>query len=55
MSYGTDPVAGLDAANNALFLGSHVLRESLYGVAHLLLGIGLAWYAALLVKAFRKV
>lgn len=54
VSYGSNPAAGLDAANNALFLGSHALRESLYGTAHLLLGIGLTWYAALLIKAFRK-
>ena len=54
VSYGTNPAAGLDAANNALFLGSHALRESLYGTAHLLLGIGLAWYVTLLVKAFRR-
>lgn len=54
VTYGTNPAAGLDAANNALFLGSHALRESLYGIAHLLLGIGLTWYAALLIKAFRK-
>jgi len=54
VAYGSNPAAGLDAADNTLFLGSHALRESLYGTAHLLLGIGLAWYAALLIKAFRK-
>ncbi len=54
VTYGSNPAAGLDAANNALFLGSHALRESLYGVAHLLLGIGLVWYVTLLIKAFRR-
>lgn len=54
VAYGSNPAAGLGVANNALFLGSHALRESLYGVAHLLLGIGLAWYVTLLIKAFRK-
>ncbi len=54
VAYGSNPAAGLGVVNNALFLGSHALRESLYGVAHLLLGIGLAWYVTLLIKAFRK-
>jgi len=54
VAYGSNPAAGLDAANNALFLGSHALRESLYSTTHLLLGAGLVWYIALLIKAFRK-
>lgn len=52
--YAHNPSAGLTVADNMLFLGSHALRESLYGVTHLLLGIGLAWYAISLLKAMRK-
>lgn len=52
--YAENPPAGLTVADNMLFMGSHALRESLYGVTHLLLGIGLAWYAISLLKAMRK-
>ncbi len=37
-------------ADEALFLGSHALREALYGTAHLLLGIGIAWYVVSLLR-----
>ncbi len=45
--------SSLAIADKSLFLGNHVLRESLYGIAHLLLGIGLIWYAISLATAIR--
>jgi len=39
----------LSEADQALFLGSHVLRESLYGLVHLVMGIGLIWYVVILL------
>ncbi len=51
--YSQNPSAGLTMADNMLFLRSHALRESLYGIIHLLLGIGLAWYAISLLRATR--
>ncbi len=49
-AYSLNPGAGLTAADQTLFLGSKVLRESLYGIAHLLMGIGLTWYAVSLMR-----
>ena len=40
--------SSLAIADNMLFLGNHALRETLYGGAHLLLGIGIIWYVILL-------
>ncbi len=51
--YAQNPSAGLTAADNMLFLGSHALRETLYGIIHLLLGIGLAWYTITLLKTIK--
>ena len=48
--YAQNPEAGLTVADEKLFLGSKALRESLYGLAHLTMGIGLIWYIWMLFK-----
>ncbi len=52
--YAQNPGAGLSAADEKLFLGSKALRESLYGVAHLAMGVGLVWYVWMLIRYSRK-
>lgn len=39
-----------DALNSELFFGNQALRSSLYGTAHLLLGVGVIWYLYILWK-----
>ncbi len=52
--YTVNPSAGLTGADEALFFGSHVFRESVYGIIHLLLGIGLVWYIIVLYRSTGK-
>ncbi len=47
--YISNPALGLTGADQLLFMGSKALRESLYGVFHLLLGVGLVVYATRVV------
>ena len=42
----------LTQANSQLFMSDSTLREGIYGVAHLLLGIGIVWYV---IKILSKV
>ncbi len=44
-------LGSLGMANEALFDGDSVVREGIYGVSHLLLGIGVTWYVIKLMKA----
>ena len=44
----------VEVAEQALFLGSHALREALYGTAHLVMGAGLVWAVAKLLAAIRR-
>jgi len=52
--YVSDPSQGLTSADHALFMGSEMLRESLYGVFHLLLGLGLVIYAMRILQLLRR-
>ncbi len=45
----------LTQANNQLFMSISVLREGIYGVAHLLLGIGTVWYVLKLLSKVIKI
>ncbi|RLG88853.1 MAG: hypothetical protein DRO18_00560 [Thermoprotei archaeon] len=54
-NYSLNPYGGITHADHALFFGSHVLRESLYGLAHVVMGIGLVWYVIALLKGESKV
>lgn len=46
---GADPAA----ADHSLFGGSIMVRSILYTLAHPLMGVGLVWYAVVLMKALR--
>lgn len=50
-NYVQNPGAGLTAADEALFFGNHALREALYGTAHLIMLIGLAYMAVILIRS----
>ncbi|GEM_PF-1685566 len=52
--YSQDPAGGLTAANEALFLGSHALREGLYGTAHLVMFAGLIYAVYVLATQLSK-
>ncbi len=48
--YSLHPGYDLTTINEMLFMGSKALRESLYGVLHLLLGVGLTIYMVRLAR-----
>ncbi len=53
--YNYSALGSMELADQALFLGSHALRESLYGTAHLIMGVGLVWYVAKVLAILKKV
>ena len=53
-NYARNPGAGLTAADEALFMGNHALREALYGTAHLIMLVGLAYMALVIARATRE-
>ena len=52
--YTLNPSQGLTGADQMLFMGSKVIREGLYGVFHLLLGVGLVIYALRIIHLIRS-